>query len=117
VLILRSTWLLLKASTRVLMEGVPAHLSYDEIGGALTRVPGVSAVHDLHVWSIGSARAALSAHVEIGQLEEWPTILRASQDMLRQRFAVDHVTLQPELALKRPAHAIVTMWPRGQKPS
>jgi hypothetical protein len=37
--------------------------------------------------------------------------------MLRQRFAVDHVTLQPELALKRPAQAVVTMWPRGQKPS
>ena len=62
MLILRSTWLLLKASTRVLMEGVPAHLSYDEIGGALTRVPGVSAVHDLHIWHMTSERAALSAH-------------------------------------------------------
>ncbi len=62
---LRSTWLLLKASTHVLMEGVPAHLPYEEIGRALTRVPGVEAVHDLHVWQMTSERAALSAHLLI----------------------------------------------------
>ncbi|HEV7394764.1 MAG TPA: cation diffusion facilitator family transporter [Burkholderiales bacterium] len=116
-LILFTTLQLLRDTLHVLMEGVPAAVDLAEIGSALAGVDGVSAVHDLHVWSIGSARAALSAHVEIGRLEEWPTILRASQDMLRQRFAVDHVTLQPELSLKRPAQAVVTMWPRGQKPS
>jgi cobalt-zinc-cadmium efflux system protein len=116
-LILFTTLQLLRDTLHVLMEGVPAAVDLAEIGSALAGVAGVSAVHDLHVWSIGSSRAALSAHVEIGRLEEWPMILRASQDMLRQRFAVDHVTLQPELALKRPAQAVVTMWPRGQKPS
>src|SRR5215831_5749313 len=71
VLILRSTWLLLKASTAVLMERVPAHLSYDEIGRALTRLPNVAAIHDLHVWHMTSDRPALSAHLLIRDPGEW----------------------------------------------
>ena len=82
---------------------------------ALAAVRGVSTVHDLHVWSIGSDRAALSAHLELERMEEWPAILHASQSLLRERFGIDHVTLQPELA---PAlrEAPVTLWPRGQRP-
>ncbi|HEX8011962.1 MAG TPA: cation diffusion facilitator family transporter [Casimicrobiaceae bacterium] len=95
LLILRATWLLLAASTRVLMEGVPAHLSYEEIGSALTRVPGVSAVHDLHIWHMTSERAALSAHVVIRDPSEWPRTLEAAQRLLAKRFGIDHVTLQP----------------------
>ncbi len=95
VLILRSTWLLLKATTPILMEGVPAHLSYDEIGRALTRVPGVATVHDLHVWHMSSERAALSAHLLIRDAAEWPDTLVAAQRLLAERFGIDHVTLQP----------------------
>ena len=95
VLVLRSTWLLLKASTHVLMEGVPAHLSYEEIGRALTRVPGVAAVHDLHVWQMTSERAALSAHLLIQDAQAWPQVLAAAQRLLADRYQIDHVTLQP----------------------
>jgi cobalt-zinc-cadmium efflux system protein len=95
VLILRSTWLLLKAATPILMEGVPAHLSYEEIGRALTRLPGVSAVHDLHVWHMTSERAALSAHLVIRDAAEWPDTLVAAQRLLAEHFGIDHVTLQP----------------------
>ena len=94
-LILRSTWMLLRASTQVLMEGVPAHLSYDDIGRALTRLPGVSAVHDLHVWYMTSNRAALSAHLRVRDAGGWPQTLAAAQRLLAQRFGIDHVTLQP----------------------
>jgi len=116
VLILITTLGLLRDTLHVLMEGVPAAVDLAEIGRALAGVRGVSAVHDLHVWSIGSARAALSAHVDIERLDDWPAILRASQDLLRERFQLDHVTLQPELGVRRPAQAIVTLWPRGQRP-
>jgi cobalt-zinc-cadmium efflux system protein len=95
VLILRSTWLLLKAATPILMEGVPAHLSYDEIGRALSRVPGVVTVHDLHIWHMSSERAALSAHLLIRDAAEWPDTLAAAQRLLAERFGIDHVTLQP----------------------
>ena len=116
VLILGTTLRLLRDTLHVLMEGVPTAVSLTEIGSALASVAGVSAVHDLHVWSIGSARAALSAHVEIGRLDEWPSILRACQTLLADRFHLDHVTLQPELTLRLPREAPVTIWPRGQKP-
>ena len=116
-LILISTLRLLRDTLHVLMEGVPAAVDLAQIGAALASVRGVSAVHDLHVWSIGSAHAALSAHVEIERLEDWPPILYASRTLLKQRFGVEHVTLQPELAVKRPAQAVVTLWPRGERPS
>lgn len=119
MLILISTLRLLRDTLHVLMEGVPAAVDFEQIGGALANVRGVSTVHDLHVWSIGSDRAALSAHLEIERLEDWPAILAASQAVLRERFGVDHVTLQPELVhgLRLPRQAPVTLWPRGQKPS
>jgi cobalt-zinc-cadmium efflux system protein len=94
-LILRSTWVLLRTSTQVLMEGVPAHLSYDDIGHELTRLPGVSAVHDLHVWYMTSNRAALSAHLRVRDAGAWPQTLVAAQRLLAQRYGIDHVTLQP----------------------
>jgi cobalt-zinc-cadmium efflux system protein len=119
MLILIATLRLLRDTLHVLMEGVPAAVDFEQIGGALAAVRGVSRVHDLHVWSIGSDRAALSAHLEIERLEDWPAILAASQAVLRERFGVDHVTLQPELVhgLRLPRQAPVTLWPRGQRPS
>lgn len=118
VLILVSTLRLLRDTLHVLMEGVPAAVDLAKIGSALAGVRGVSTVHDLHVWSIGSDRAALSAHLELERMEEWPSILHAAQSLLRERFGIDHVTLQPELdpALRPPREAPVTLWPRGQRP-
>jgi cobalt-zinc-cadmium efflux system protein len=103
LLILRSTWRLLRETSSVLMEGVPAHLDYTEIGQALSRLPGVSSVHDLHVWHMGSEDVALSAHVAIAEGGDWPLILAAAQRMLRQRFNIGHVTLQPDWAAAAPA--------------
>ena len=117
-LILVTTVRLLRDTLHVLMEGVPRAVDFEEIGAALAALRGVSVVHDLHVWSIGSERAALSAHLEIERLDEWPTILHAARSILRERFGVDHVTLQPELAAaaRLPREATVTVWPRGQRP-
>jgi cobalt-zinc-cadmium efflux system protein len=95
LLIVRSTWSLLAQSTGVLMEGVPAHLDYETVGRALLLVPGVTAVHDLHVWQMTSERAALSAHLLIGEPTQWPQTLAAAQRLLADQFHIDHVTLQP----------------------
>lgn len=111
LLILRSTWQLLAQSTGVLMEGVPAHLSYDEIGRALARVPGVAAVHDLHVWHMTSDRAALSAHVLIREPAEWPQTLAAAQRLLAERFGIDHVTLQPDWRAPTPGKRVIPVTP------
>ena len=101
VLILRATWRLLAQTTGVLMEGVPAHLDYREIGEALIGIPGVTGVHDLHVWQMSSRHAALSAHVTLEDGGHWLQVLDAARRMLATRFHIDHVTLQPSW----PVHA------------
>ena len=95
VLILRATWRLLAQTTGVLMEGVPAHLDYEEIGKALTALPGIVGVHDLHVWQMSARHAALSAHVTIAAGDDWLAVLDAARHLLAERFEIDHVTLQP----------------------
>jgi cobalt-zinc-cadmium efflux system protein len=110
-LILRSTWGLLKTSVGVLMEGVPVHLSYDEIGSALTHLSGVSAVHDLHVWHMTSERTALSAHVVIRDPNDWPATLQAAQHLLAERFGIDHVTLQPAWQRAVPGKRVIPVTP------
>ena len=81
-----------------LMEGVPFHLSLPEIGKAMAGVPGVLSVHDLHVWSISSERVALSAHVVLGGMDRWNGVLAGLRTLLKARFGIEHITLQPETA-------------------
>lgn len=96
VLILVSTIRLLRDTLHVLMEGVPSGVRLEEISAALNSLEGVRAVHDLHVWTISSGQAALSAHVELDDLARWPMLLESARRMLQGRFEVNHVTLQPE---------------------
>lgn len=109
-LILVSTVKLLRDTFHVLMEGVPHAMNFNEIGRDLAGVAGVSSVHDLHVWSIGSGRPMLSAHVEIAQMSEWPRILDDARKLLHERYALDHVTLQPEVIGTPPRQATVKVW-------
>lgn len=95
-LVLVSAWRLLRDTARVLLEQAPAHLDVGVIRAALTDMPGVLDVHDLHVWTITSGLEALSGHVVVGTAchrEEMLTVLR---DVLHDRFGIDHVTLQIE---------------------
>lgn len=89
---------LLREALNVLMEAVPRHLDLAEIGYAMAAIPGVQSVHDLHVWTLGAGHCALSAHVQIGQLEDWPGVLTRLQALLREQFGINHATLQPEPA-------------------
>jgi cobalt-zinc-cadmium efflux system protein len=79
-----------------LMEGVPLHLSLVEIGKTMAAIPGVSSVHDLHIWSISAERIALSAHVVLERMEQWDAVLASLRNLLDEQFEIEHVTLQPE---------------------
>ena len=107
LLILRSTLQLLKQSAGVLMEGVPAHLDYNAIGQALARLPGVTGVHDLHVWNMTAERAALSAHIVLADGAAWPQTLAGAQRMLAREFAIEHVTLQPDWPAAPPGGKVI----------
>lgn len=98
-LILVSSLRLLREVLHALMEGVPMHLSTAVIGRALAAVPGVVSVHDLHIWTLSSKRVALSAHVLVDSLEQWPQVLAVARHMLAGH-GIEHVTLQPEPATK-----------------
>lgn len=116
-LILMTTLQLLRDTLHVLMEGVPSAVGFSEIGKALAAIPGVVAVHDLHVWGITPDSVALSAHMEIENLSEWPRILARSRELLHDRFTIDHVTLQPEdVGTGVPRKAPIQLWPRGRPP-
>jgi len=98
-LILASTLKLLLETLHTLMEGVPHHLSLEAIGRAIAERPGVSSVHDLHLWAISSSQVALSAHLVIEELQRWEAILADVTEVLR-KLGVEHTTLQPEPLLR-----------------
>lgn len=96
ILILKSTFGVLRDSYHFLMEAVPHHIDYLQVGADLEQVPGVLSVHDLHVWDMSPGEPALIGHLEIRDLGEWPQVLEAVKAMLLERHGIDHVTLQPE---------------------
>ena len=96
LLILKSTISILNESYHFLMEGVPLHIDYLKVGRDLKSVPGVLAVHDLHVWEMTPSFPALIGHIEIANMQEWPQIMSRINTMLLDKHGIDHVTLQPE---------------------
>ena len=94
--VLPRTWILLKDTTNVLLEGVPGGLQLGEIRRAISQVPGVGGVHDLHVWSMTTDDASLSAHIEITDPSKSEPVRRDVQTMLQRQFGIEHVTIQTE---------------------
>lgn len=101
-LILVSALRLLREAVHVLMEGVPAHVRLDAVGRDLAALQGVLRVHDLHVWTLSSGSIALSAHLEIHKLTDWPDILAAARQNMDTLHGIRHVTLQPEVLAAQP---------------
>lgn len=96
VLIAVSALRLLREVVHVLMEGVPPNIRLDAVGRDLATLPGVLRVHDLHVWTLASGTLALSAHLELRDLDHWPAILAAARQTMADHHGIRHVTLQPE---------------------
>jgi cobalt-zinc-cadmium efflux system protein len=97
VLILVAAVRLLMESAHVVMEGVPQGLDLDKVRATMHSVRGVQGIHDLHVWQVSSDRVALSAHVVVADLGDWPGTLAALNQALLDAHDIDHPTLQPEL--------------------
>lgn len=95
-LILVSSVRLLRETLHGLMEGTPFNLTPEEVGRALAAVPGVTSVHDLHIWSVAPERTLLTAHLVVRELRQWETVLDACHILLVERFDIHHATLQPE---------------------
>jgi len=97
-LMLRASWRLLRDSGRVLLDIAPAGLPVDEIGTAMAAHAGVVEVHDLHVWEVTTEFPTLSAHVLVEPGADCHGIRRELEGLLRDRFGLEHTTLQVEHA-------------------
>jgi cobalt-zinc-cadmium efflux system protein len=94
LLILGSSWKLLKDSTNILLEATPSNLNAEEVGHKMAAADGVVEVHDLHIWTITSGFPALAAHVLVGKEEDCHARRRELEELLAHEFDISHTTLQ-----------------------
>jgi cobalt-zinc-cadmium efflux system protein len=89
---------LVRLATRALLEASPAGIDPEAVGTALAAQPHVSSVHDLHIWEITSGFPALSAHVLVHPNDDCHAIRIELETLLRERFDIEHTTLQVDHA-------------------
>jgi cobalt-zinc-cadmium efflux system protein len=98
VLVLASSWTVLRESVGILLEATPRGIDAEEVGRAMAAAEGVQEVHDLHIWTITSGFPSLSAHVLVAPGADCHGIRLELERLLRERFALAHTTLQVEHA-------------------
>jgi len=96
LLILTGAWRLIRESTDILLESVPRHVSLADVHARMLAVPGVSAVHDLHVWTVTSGMVAMSGHAVVPALDAHPGVLEGIRAELAT-MGISHVTVQLEV--------------------
>ena len=97
LLILRSAWFLVRESGHILLEGAPAHLDIARSDADLeAAVPGVEDVHHVHAWSLTQDKPMLTLHARIADLSDSERVTLAIRARLRERFGVDHATVEIE---------------------
>ncbi|HSK28607.1 MAG TPA: cation diffusion facilitator family transporter [Candidatus Limnocylindria bacterium] len=96
ILILFSSWSLVKESLSVLMQAVPKGIRLDDVRETIESVEGVSKVHDLHVWAVTSDIYTLSAHAVVENGGDFHQVLNGIEDTLKARFNIEHTTIQLE---------------------
>jgi cobalt-zinc-cadmium efflux system protein len=96
VLILASSWSIVRDSMAVLLEATPVGIDADEVGRRMAALDGVVEVHDLHIWTITSGFPTLSAHVLVRRGDDCHLRRRELEHLLEQEFGLEHTTLQVE---------------------
>jgi cobalt-zinc-cadmium efflux system protein len=106
VLILTSSWQLVREAVDVLMEAVPPHVDLDRLRASLEAVPGTREVHDLHVWTLTTGHYALSAHAVADADVPSDEIVARMASACAEDFHIDHVTIQVEYANRRASEPV-----------
>ena len=116
LLILASSWGVLRDSVRILLEMTPAGIDASEVGRVMASAPGVAEVHDLHIWTITSGFPALSAHVLVQPGEDCHARRRDLAELLAHRFGIEHATLQVDHAGGGNVIQVERFRPRFERP-
>lgn len=101
--VLPRTWVLLKESLNLLLEGVPLGIDIEEVEKEILKLKGVVSLHDLHLWGITSGKNSLTAHILMDGTVESPDLIETIQTMLQDKFSISHTTLQCESHLCKQA--------------
>ena len=110
--IILGTWGTLRDAVNLAMDGVPTRIAPDDVHAYLRALPDVIEVHDLHIWGLSTTQIALTAHLVRGDTGNDQAMIQAAVRGLKQKFAIDHATLQVETAASaeicalRPAHVV-----------
>ena len=96
VLILRGAWILIRRSSHILLQGVPEGIDAARIGAALGDIQGVTDVHDVHAWSLTNERPIVTLHAVMEQGADQGAILHDIHVVLKNRFGIEHATVQLE---------------------
>lgn len=91
-------------SANILLEGAPPHLSLPAIENDILIVPGVAAVHDLHLTTYAGDEYILTAHIVVGDRCDWLSVLHHVRSVLSQQHGILHATLEPETEAKGAGH-------------
>jgi len=89
-------WRLLRETTLQLMDSVPDVVKTDEVCEAMQALRHVEGVHHIHIWTLPNGTLAMSAHVQLNDMLQWPELLPAIQNRVAE-LGITHATLQPEL--------------------
>lgn len=103
VIIFIGTWGLLKDSFNLALDAVPRHINTDEVKKYLSSLPGVSQVHDVHIWGMSTTEVALTAHIVKQRTEDDDSLLAEIRNELHTRFGIEHITIQWERG-RQPVH-------------
>lgn len=97
-IILVSAYRVLKSALHILIEGVPAGLSVNDIRRSISALEDVDTIHDLHVWNLGSEEVSLSAHVVLNDanMDQQAIVMKQIKEVLSRDFGIEHTTLQFE---------------------
>lgn len=94
--IIAGTWDLLRQSLRLLLDAAPKHIEPGKVNAFLKALPGVEAVHDLHIWGLSTREVALTAHLVMPKGGLSDAEFHHVNDELLEKFSIHHVTLQVE---------------------
>jgi len=97
VWVLPRTWKLLSASVHILLEGVPDNIALSDVRAVLLKTSGVAAIHDVHIWSLGSKSPTMTAHIVASEeVTDLLALRKHIADQLKDVFDIHHLTLQME---------------------
>jgi cobalt-zinc-cadmium efflux system protein len=112
-----SSYLVLREAVLIFMESAPEGIEFDEVFRAIRDTEKVEDVHDLHIWSLSSANIALSCHICVQEkhFQDGPDIVTCINRMLRDRFQIEHGTIQLERIDFRRPDALCSMNKRHEE--